>query len=110
MEALLKQHLYGWHGPLLVNQGFASHIGWSLAVPLLGFWLARQRGLLIAAVAWVIYALFRELIEEPLEATTLSDLVSRIAPAAILVGVQLLWRNRTVAAEAPQRSAVERGP
>src|SRR6266849_8097061 len=46
MEALLKQHLYGWHGPLLVNQGFASHIGWALAVPLLGFWLARGRGLL----------------------------------------------------------------
>ena len=93
MEALLKEHLYGWHGPFLVNQGFASHIGWALAVPLLGFWLARERGLLIAGVVWVMYTLFREFIEEPPDATTVSDLVSRIVPAAIVIGVQLLLKR-----------------
>ena len=98
VEALLKQHLYGWHGPILVNQGFASHVGWALALPLLGFWLFRQRGLLIVSAAWVLYAFFRELIEEPLEATTVSDLVSRIVPVAIVVGVQLFWRNRAARA------------
>jgi hypothetical protein len=93
MEALLKEHLYGWHGPLLVNQGFASHIGWALAVPLLGFWLARERGLLIAGVMWVMYTLFREFIEEPLDPTTVSDLVSRIGPTAIVVAVQVFFRR-----------------
>jgi hypothetical protein len=94
MEALLKQYLYGWHGPLLVNQGFASHVGWALAVPLIGFWLARHRGLLIAAAAWVIHTLFTEFVERPLEPTTISDLVSRLVPVAIVVGVQLLRNNR----------------
>jgi hypothetical protein len=101
MEALLKQ-LYGWHGPILVNQGFASHIGWALALPLVGFWLFRQRGLLFMSAAWVIYALFRELIEEPLEATTVSDLISRIGPVVILVGVQLLRRDRAAGRETAQ--------
>ena len=104
MEALLKQQLYGWHGPLLVNQGFASHVGWALALPLLGFWLFRQRGLLIVSAAWVLYAFFRELIEEPLEATTISDLVSRIVPVVVVVGVQLLRRAPAagVGADPPQ--------
>jgi hypothetical protein len=108
MEALLKQYFYGWHGPILVNQGFASHVGWALAFPLLGFWLFRQRGLLIVSAAWVLYAFFRELIEEPLEATTVSDLISRIVPVAIVVGVQLLWRNRAAragTADGPSSSA-----
>jgi hypothetical protein len=102
MEALLKHYVYGWHGPLLVNQGFASHVGWALAVPLLGFWLDRKRGLLVAAAAWILYALFRELVEEPLEATTISDLVSRIVPAAIVVGVQLFRERRPGPVGAPQ--------
>ena len=102
MEALLKQYIYGWHGPLLINQGFASHVGWALAVPLLGFWLDRKRGLFVAAAAWILYALFRELIEEPLEATTVSDLVSRIVPAVIVVGVQMLRAERAAPVGAPQ--------
>ena len=31
------------------------------------------------SAAWVLYALFRELIEEPLEATTVSDLVTTLS-------------------------------
>ena len=100
MEALLKKHLYGWHGPLLVNQGFASHVGWALAVPLLGYWIAQRRGMILAAALWCAYALFLELVEEPLEATTASDLISRILPALIVVTVELLLRRAAAVAAA----------
>jgi hypothetical protein len=45
-------------------------------------------------VAWTLHALYRELIEEALEASTVSDLVSRIAPAALLLAVDLLRESR----------------
>lgn len=101
MEALLKKAVYGWHGPILVDQGFLSHLGWGLAVPLLGYFLGGSRWLRILCAAWVLHALYRELIEEALEASTVSDLVSRIAPAAILLAVDLLRsRSRQAAAAA----------
>jgi hypothetical protein len=93
MEALLKHYLYGWHGPLLVNQGFASHIGWGFAVPLLGYWIARRRGLFVASAIWAAQTLFREFVEEPLDATTVSDLVSRLVPLMIVVAFELLRRR-----------------
>ncbi len=92
MEAALKQ-LYGWHGPLLVDQGFTSHLGWSLALPLAAYWLGGGKWLLRAALGWIGYAFFRELIEEPLDATTVSDIVSRSVPAALLM-IGELWRRR----------------
>ena len=90
MEAILKKLAYGWHGPLLIDQGFLSHLGWAFAVPLLGYWLGGRRWLRIVGAAWVVHALYRELIEEALEATTVSDLISRIAPVVILVGLDAL--------------------
>jgi len=93
MEAVFKKLVYGWHGPLLVDQGFLSHLGWGFAVPLLGFWLGGRRWLRIVGAAWVLHAFYRELIEEALDATTVSDLVSRIAPVLLLVGIDL-WRAR----------------
>jgi hypothetical protein len=92
MEAVLK-HLYGWHGPLLVDQGFISHLGWALALPLFAYWLGGPRWMLRAALAWIAYAFFRELVEEPIDATTVSDIVSRVLPAALLVAVQLRRRR-----------------
>jgi hypothetical protein len=87
MEALLKKVVYGWHGPVLVDQGFLSHLGWSLAIPLLGYWVGGRRWLRISAAAWIVYAFYRELIEEPLEATTISDLVSRILPVVLILAL-----------------------
>src|SRR5438105_6430168 len=69
MEALLKRLAYGWHGPILVDQGFLSHLGWACAVTLLGFWIGGRRWLLIFGGAWVAYAIWRELIEETLDDT-----------------------------------------
>lgn len=87
MEAFLKRVAYGWHGPILVDQGFLSHLGWAFAVPLFGFWLGGRRWLRIAALAWIASAVWRELVEEALDATTISDLVSRIAPVLLLVAI-----------------------
>ena len=87
MEAFLKSALYGWHGSLLVDQGFLAHLGWGFAVPLAGHWLGGSRWLRIVAIAWTLHALYRELIEEALDATTVSDLVSRIGPAALVVAI-----------------------
>jgi hypothetical protein len=94
MEAFLKKMAYGWHGPLLIDQGFLSHLGWGFAVPLIGYWLGGSRWLRAMCVAWTLHALYRELIEEALEASTVSDLVSRIAPAALLLAVDLLRESR----------------
>jgi hypothetical protein len=96
MEAILKKSLYGWHGPLLVDQGFLSHVGWGFAVPLFGYWLGGSRWLRIACALWTLHALYRELIEEALEASTASDLVSRIAPAALLFAADVLLARRRV--------------
>ena len=87
MEAFLKHVAYGWHGPILIDQGFLSHLGWAFAVPLFGFWLGGRRWLRIAALAWIASAVWRELVEEALDATTISDLVSRIAPVLLLVAI-----------------------
>ena len=92
MESLLKK-LYGWHGPLLVDQGFTSHLGWGFAVPLFGYWVAGVRGLYLTGTAWSLYALYRELIEEPYDATTVSDLFSRIAPVLLIFTLQLALRR-----------------
>ncbi len=87
METLLKRLAYGWHGPILIDQGFLSHLGWAFAVTLLGFWIGGRRWLLVFGGAWVAYAIWREMIEEALDATTISDLASRIVPVLILVAV-----------------------
>ena len=87
METLLKRLAYGWHGPILVDQGFLSHLGWACAVTLLGFWIGGRRWLLIFGGAWVAYAVWRELIEEALDATTFSDLASRILPVLVIAAV-----------------------
>jgi hypothetical protein len=89
METLLKRLAYGWHGPILVDQGFLSHLGWSFAVPLLGYWIGGRRWLRIFGAAWAAYAIWRELIEEALDATTISDLASRIVPVLVLVAIDL---------------------
>lgn len=102
MEALLKPLAYGWHGPILVDQGFLSHLGWAFAVTLLGYWLGGPRWMKIVGAVWFVYAFYRELIEEALEPTTVSDLVSRCAPVVILIGLEL-WRNRRAAAPAAAR-------
>src|SRR5207253_935297 len=91
MEAFLKRVAYGWHGPILIDQGFLSHLGWAFAVPLFGFWLGGRRWLRIAAMAWIASAVWRELVEEALDATTISDLVSRIAPVLLLVAIDAVW-------------------
>ena len=96
MEAALKKLTYGWHGPLLIDQGFLSHLGWGFAVPLLGYFIGGSRWLRILSIAWMLHALYRELIEEALEASTVSDLVSRIAPAALLLGFDLLREIRAI--------------
>jgi hypothetical protein len=95
MEAVLKKLVYGWHGPILVDQGFLSHLGWGLAVPLLGQWLGGRLWLRIVGAAWVLHALYRELIEEALDATTVSDLVSRIGPAVLLIGIDALRARKS---------------
>jgi hypothetical protein len=94
MEKLLKPLAYGWHGPIFVDQGFLSHLGWGFAVPLVGYWLGGKRWLHIVSALWVLHAFYRELIEEALEATTVSDLVSRCVPPLLLVGIQAL-RDRS---------------
>ncbi len=94
MEAVLKKLVYGWHGPILVDQGFLSHLGWGFAVPLLGYWLGGRRWLRIASAAWVLHAFYRELIEEALDATTVSDLLSRIGPPILLLGIDAIRRRR----------------
>jgi len=94
MEAILKKMVYGWHGPILVDQGFLSHLGWAFAVPLLGHWLGGRRWLWIVGAVWVLHALYRELIEEALDATTVSDLVSRIAPVLLLIAIDALRARR----------------
>ena len=102
MEKFLKPLAYGWHGPILVDQGFLSHLGWGFAVPLLGYWLGGPRWLKIVGALWVLHALYRELIEEALEATTVSDLVSRCAPVLILVAID--WaRSRRAALQPSSR-------
>ena len=88
MEKLLKPLAYGWHGPIYVDQGFLSHLGWGLAIPLAGYWLGGARWLRIVGTVWIVYALYRELIEEALDATTVSDIVSRCAPVAILLVIE----------------------
>jgi len=102
MEALLKPLAYGWHGPIFVDQGFLSHLGWGFAVPLVGYWLGGPRWLRIIGAIWVLYALYRELIEEALAATTLSDIVSRCAPVLVLVAIQALRSRRAPALPARQ--------
>lgn len=97
MEKLLKPLAYGWHGPIYVDQGFLSHLGWGFAVPLLGYWLGGPRWLKIIGAVWVLHALYRELVEEALEATTLSDLVSRCAPVLLLLAIQALRSRRASA-------------
>jgi hypothetical protein len=90
MEAFVKKFTYGWHGPILIDQGFLSHLGWAFAVPLLAQWIGGRKWFRIVSAAWVLYAFYRELIEEALEATTISDLVSRILPVAILLAIDQL--------------------
>jgi hypothetical protein len=102
MEAILKRLMYGWHGPILVDQGFLSHLGWSFAIPLLGYWIGGRRWLWICGAAWVVHAFYRELIEEALEATTFSDLVSRIAPVAMVMALDALRRRRVPAPQADE--------
>ena len=87
MEAFLKRLAYGWHGPILVDQGFLSHLGWAFAVPLLGYWAGGRRWFRIVAALWIAHAFWRELIEEGLDSTTVSDLVSRIVPVLLLVAI-----------------------
>lgn len=96
-EGRLKK-LYGWHGPLLVDQGVTSHLGWGFAFPLFGYWLAGVRGLYLSGTAWALDALYRELIEEPIDATTVSDIISRVAPVALLFAMQLALRERAARA------------
>jgi hypothetical protein len=100
MEAFFKRLAYGWHGPILVDQGFLSHLGWALAVPLLGYWLGGSRWLRIVGAAWIAYAVWCELVEEALDATTISDLTSRIVPVLLLIALDAV-RSR---APALQRS------
>jgi hypothetical protein len=90
MEKLLKPLAYGWHGPIYVDQGFLSHLGWAFAVALLGYFFGGPKWLKIIGGVWVGYAFYRELIEEPLEATTVSDLVSRCLPVAILLAIEAI--------------------
>ena len=97
MEAFFKPLAYGWHGPIFVDQGFLSHLGWGFAVTLLGYFFGGPRWLKIIGVVWVIHAFYRELIEETLEATTVSDLVSRCAPVLILLALEAI-RSRIGAA------------
>lgn len=87
METLLKRVAYGWHGPIFIDQGFLSHLGWGFAIPLLGYWAGGRRWLRILGALWAAYAVWRELIEEALDATTVSDLVSRIVPVLLLVAL-----------------------
>jgi hypothetical protein len=103
MEALLKPLAYGWHGPLYVDQGFLSHLGWGFAVPLLGYWLGGPRWLKIIGAVWVLHALYRELIEEALDATTLSDIASRCAPVFILLAIEVLRSHRAALRAAAAR-------
>jgi hypothetical protein len=100
METFFKRLAYGWHGPILVDQGFLSHLGWSLAVPLLGYWLGGTRWLRILGAAWAAYAVWRELVEEALDGTTISDLASRIVPVLLLIAFDAA-RGRALA---PQRT------
>ena len=43
MEAFFKPLAYGWHGPIFVDQGFLSHLGWGFAVTLLGYFFGGPR-------------------------------------------------------------------
>ena len=97
MEYLLKRVAYGWHGPILIDQGFLSHMGWGFALPLLGYWLGGRRWMRIAAAAWVAHAFYRGLIEEALDATTTSDLVSRILPVLVLLALDAVRKPVPVA-------------
>ncbi|HUJ26779.1 MAG TPA: hypothetical protein VLW85_12220 [Myxococcales bacterium] len=108
MEAALKKLAYGWHGPLLIDQGFLSHLGWGFAVPLLGYFAGGSRWLRILSIAWMLHALYRELVEEALEASTVSDLVSRMAPAALLLAADLLRERQGLARRAATDSALPR--
>jgi hypothetical protein len=96
METFFKRLAYGWHGPILVDQGFLSHLGWAFAVPLLGYWLGGTRWLRIVGGTWAAYAIWRELVEETLDATTISDLASRIVPVLLLIALDAV-RTRAVA-------------
>src|SRR3954464_1872647 len=90
MEALLKRLAYGWHGPILVDQGFLSHLGWAFALPLLGYWAGGRRWFRIVGVLWIAHAFWREFVEEALGAPTVSDLVSRIVPVLLLFAIDAL--------------------
>ena len=90
MEALLKRLAYGWHGPILVDQGFLSHMGWAFAVPLLGYWAGGRRWFRIFAALWIVHAVWRELVEEALDSTTISDLASRIVPVLVLFAIDAI--------------------
>jgi len=97
MEYLLKKVAYGWHGPILIDQGFLSHLGWGFALPLVGFWLGGRRWMRIVAAAWLAHAFYRELIEEAVDATTISDLVSRCLPVAVLLAIEAVRKPVAIA-------------
>jgi hypothetical protein len=91
MEKLL-QRLYGWHGFLLVDQGFVSHLGWGIALPLVGHFFFGRWGTVTVAVLWIAYAFVREFIEEANEPTRWSDIASRCAGAVLFGLLDLLRR------------------
>ncbi|MGZ6124423.1 MAG: hypothetical protein ACXWLR_05660 [Myxococcales bacterium] len=98
METLLKRVAYGWHGPIFIDQGFLSHLGWGFAIPLLGYRVGGRRWLRILGALWALYAVWRELFEEALDTTTVSDLVSRILPVLVVVALDAM-RTATPALE-----------
>lgn len=66
----------------------SAHVGWSLALPLLGYAMAGRTGLLCAAGAWWVLTLVSEICfhgGSPSEVRT--DLLTRLVPCAVVVAL-----------------------
>jgi phosphatidylglycerophosphate synthase len=84
---------------------FASHVGWSIAVVLTGYWIYGSKGLFWAGLAWFSYGVLKECwldghIQRMVNRTETADeakdfrtdLLSRLLPVLILVAIQY-WRT-----------------
>ena len=85
---------------------FASHLGWSLAVPLLVYWIGGAHAMNWGLGAWAGYSIYKELISDGHLKRILAgqkddthdmwtDLLARLLPVAVMTIVQILRGTRS---------------
>lgn len=85
-----------WNEQAVTNA--SAHIGWAIAIPLVGERIDGRRGLWVAGGAWVAGTVLQESFAHPFPARgggpeARTDLVTRLVPTLMILAWDL-WRHR----------------